>query len=321
MKTNELFSSSPRTSLADPNFLINLPEKIIHEYPFNRYTNGHGVEFLKCDFKNFSNKPISLLQDISNKYVFIFNMNDKLHLSNENIDKIAIPKLHNLLYYNENCNNLEFHFLKGNRYKFCLFVLDGANFDIQEFVEEHSRLYFTDKQLLYKASPNLRIMDYVYKLLGCKQKFPDNLISLGYINIIIGLLINQYIDSKKGVGNERSCLREWEILALQKITEEIREKPEQNYAIKSLAKQSGVSVPKLQQGFKEMHGHTIANFIREVRLLKAEELLKHSDLNVSEVVYSVGLCSRSYFSRIFKKKFKCTPTDYQRKQYSLAVTA
>ena len=323
MKANELFSASPRDAHTASNYLIKLPEKIAADYPFKTYNIGKGIEFWQCDFKNFSTQGISMPRDITNKYLFVFNLNDKLHLSDKNLDKITIPKLHNILYFNENRSNLEFNFQKGNSYKFCFFIVDKANFknNIQDFVNENAQHHFDKQELLYKAAPNLKISDYVYKILECKQKFPENLISLGYITIIMGLLLNQYIDIKNGVGNGRSCLREWEINALQKITEEIREKPEQNYSIKMLARKSGVSIPKLQEGFKEMHGHTIANFIREVRLLKAEELLKSSDLNISEIVYSVGLCSRSYFSRIFKKKYKCTPTDYQRHQFSLAVTA
>ena len=35
----------------------------------------------------------------------------------------------------------------------------------------------------------------------------------------------------------------------------------------------------------------------------AEELIKTTDLNISEIVYTVGLTSRSYFCKIFKSFF------------------
>lgn len=320
MKANELFSASARDGFAAPYHFTQITQKVNTEYPFKMFTTGNGIEVLQCDYKCLSNIRISLPSDISRKYVFLFNLNDTLHFSDENI-LWSIPKLHNMLYFNEQNSKMVFNFRKGNSYKFCLFLLKSSNFKrkIQDFVGENAQSHFNGRNLLYKAYPNLKITDHVYKLLECKKQFPENLICVGYINIIIGLLLSQYIDLKNGISSGKSCLREWEIAALQKISKEIRERPEQNYAIKTLAKQSGVSMAKLQEGFKEMHGHTIANFIREVRLLKGEELLKNSDLNVSEIVYSVGLCSRSYFSRIFKKKYKCTPTDYQRQQVSLDI--
>ena len=77
----------------------------------------------------------------------------------------------------------------------------------------------------------------------------------------------------------------------------------------------GLSASKLQEGFKDMHGRTVNNFICHIRLLKAEQLLKNSDLNISEIVYSLGWSSRSYFSKIFKEKYNCTPSFYQ-EQYA-----
>ena len=73
---------------------------------------------------------------------------------------------------------------------------------------------------------------------------------------------------------------------------------------------SGLSPFKLQEGFKTTHGRTVADFIRNVRLEKAEELIKTTDLNISEIVYTIGLSSSSYFSKIFKLKYNCSPKDY-----------
>jgi AraC-like DNA-binding protein len=60
-----------------------------------------------------------------------------------------------------------------------------------------------------------------------------------------------------------------------------------------------------------MHGRTVSDFVRNVRLEKAEDLIKNTDLNISEVVYSIGLTSRSYFCKIFKKKYDCSPKEYK----------
>ncbi|GAA0872142.1 hypothetical protein GCM10009117_12890 [Gangjinia marincola] len=62
-----------------------------------------------------------------------------------------------------------------------------------------------------------------------------------------------------------------------------------------------------------MHNRTVADYVRNVRLDKAEELMRTTDLNISEIVYSVGLTSRSYFCKIFKQKYKCSPKQYHMK--------
>jgi len=325
MKTNELFSASAQGIFRASNYMpknktADAPKK---ENPFTLIPMGKGITLVKCDFKSVFNQHSGLPIEGGNKYLFIFNLQDKLQISNGDNEKIGLATVQNLIMYKTREQILKFSFQKNGNYKACVFVLDVLHFEsnIKDFVGIQQGPLLEKGKLMYKGFPNLKISDYVAKLMMCDKKFPENLISLGYINIVMGLLLNQYMDSKNGNEKSRSCLRGWEITELQKITEQIRKNPEQNYTVKSLARQSGVSIPKLQEGFKEMHGHTISNFIREVRLLKAEELLKNSDLNISEIVYTVGLCSRSYFSRIFKMKYKCTPTDYQRQQFSIAVTA
>ena len=82
-----------------------------------------------------------------------------------------------------------------------------------------------------------------------------------------------------------------------------------------------MSPAKLQEGFKLLHNRTVSDFIRNVRVETAEHLIKTTDLNISEIVYTVGLTSRSYFSKIFKQKYKCSPKYYQDNQSAVGVTA
>ncbi|WP_369993860.1 helix-turn-helix domain-containing protein [Winogradskyella sp.] len=44
------------------------------------------------------------------------------------------------------------------------------------------------------------------------------------------------------------------------------------------------------------------------RLDKAAQLIQETDYNVSELVYSIGFSSRSYFSKIFKQRFGVLPS-------------
>ncbi|PHN02196.1 helix-turn-helix transcriptional regulator [Flavilitoribacter nigricans] len=67
----------------------------------------------------------------------------------------------------------------------------------------------------------------------------------------------------------------------------------------------------VQKLFKKALNTTFAQYLKEYRLKKSAELLQTSDLNVSQIVYALGLSNRSYFTKIFKEKFGITPTDYK----------
>jgi len=69
--------------------------------------------------------------------------------------------------------------------------------------------------------------------------------------------------------------------------------------------------------FKKVKG--ITNFspneyLRIIRLKKSTELLKATDMNVSEIAYDVGFNDPDYFSKCFKEQFGITPRQFRNKE-------
>lgn len=91
----------------------------------------------------------------------------------------------------------------------------------------------------------------------------------------------------------------------------IRDNLSENYNINHLQRLTGLNPTKLQAGFRFLFGKSVNAFITDCRLEKAAELLQESELTVSEVVYSIGFTSRSYFTKIYKRKFGLLPSDIQ----------
>jgi AraC-like DNA-binding protein len=74
--------------------------------------------------------------------------------------------------------------------------------------------------------------------------------------------------------------------------------------------QIGMSRTKLYNKIKGISGQAIGDFIRTIRLKKAAQLLTQSDASITEVMYSVGIQTQSYFSKAFKNEFGKTPTQF-----------
>lgn len=169
-----------------------------------------------------------------------------------------------------------------------------------------------DHFFIHTGAPNLQLSEFVRKLLEIpKTKLSEKLMASGYINIMLSLELKQYLDSMNNPVADSSFLTHREIERIRNISKAIQNSPEMDYRIDDLCKEIGINASKLQFGFKEMHGKTVCNYISHVRLEKAEKLLKTTDLNVSQIVYSLGYSSRSYFCKIFKEKYMCTPKIYQ----------
>ena len=57
-----------------------------------------------------------------------------------------------------------------------------------------------------------------------------------------------------------------------------------------------------------------SELIREIRLQEAYKLLQTQNYNSSEVAYQTGFNTLAYFSRIFKEKYGCSPSDLVKKE-------
>jgi len=76
-----------------------------------------------------------------------------------------------------------------------------------------------------------------------------------------------------------------------------------------------MSKTQLYRKVKAITDHTPHGFIKKYRLTKAADLLKNSDLTISEVAYETGFNNRSYFYRSFKEEYSCSPSDFKSKVY------
>lgn len=68
-----------------------------------------------------------------------------------------------------------------------------------------------------------------------------------------------------------------------------------------------VSAPRFFEVFREAQQMSPGQYIQQLRLRKAQELLMNSDLLIHEVATATGYADQFHFSRLFKKKFKTSP--------------
>ena len=63
--------------------------------------------------------------------------------------------------------------------------------------------------------------------------------------------------------------------------------------------------------FSQKTGYTFIRYLTDVRMNKAKELLKCSNMRSNEISEAVGYKDPHYFSHLFKKNQGCTPMQYR----------
>ena len=88
---------------------------------------------------------------------------------------------------------------------------------------------------------------------------------------------------------------------------------EDEFSIKRLSQEMGMSHSTLYQRVKELSGQSVNGFIRFIRLRRAAELFISTDCNVNEAALQVGINDVKYFREQFHKLFGLNPSEYIRK--------
>ena len=81
--------------------------------------------------------------------------------------------------------------------------------------------------------------------------------------------------------------------------------------VSSMAAELNMSQSQLYRKLRSLTDYTPVQFIRRARLSRARQLLRDTDLSVGETSYHVGIEDPVYFTRLFKKEFGITPSEFR----------
>lgn len=93
----------------------------------------------------------------------------------------------------------------------------------------------------------------------------------------------------------------------------IKENLTSDLSLKALSSLAGFSPIHFHKCFKASTGKTLRDFVEEQRIKKAVNMLISTPCTLTEIAYSCGFSSQSYFSYSFKRRMKLTPREYAEK--------
>ena len=84
---------------------------------------------------------------------------------------------------------------------------------------------------------------------------------------------------------------------------------EEEFSIEEFGNEVGMSRSQMFRKIKALTGKSCSVYLRSIRLAKAKIMLQNNQANVSEIAYSVGFGSPSYFAHCFKEEFGFAPSE------------
>ncbi len=183
----------------------------------------------------------------------------------------------------------------------------NLSFDKIPFI---NRIY-TFRELAYKYHEVPLIMSQLIRLM--KSKTLDTTAHyrlIGYYNMYLYDLYSvrlkdRYLDIKKKNYDPY-------LVRFYKINDYISKNYQHKITLEDLSSLVGISTYRLSHFIREILGITLQEYISNIRLDKAIQLLKNTDIPIQSIVDQCGFSDQKYLNQAIKKKFHVTALKYRK---------
>jgi AraC-like DNA-binding protein len=270
--------------------------------------------FFLLKFQNNGKEKQTFIKEVSNNYIQLFfsiKENGKLIFNNGRYT-IDILESKSLVLFNPQQNlpiNLEIEpkakiiTILISIKKFHSFFSDFSKYITFLGEENQDKKYYSAKDLSPREMVVLNQI-FKYNLHASLEK----LYTKGKIYELLSLYFNFSEDSDK---DKCPFLEDEEnVEKIKRAKEIIINRMAEPPSLGDLATEIGLSLKKLKDGFKQIYGDTVFNFLLEYKLDYSRKLLETKKYNVAEISNLIGYSTSSHFIAAFKKKYGTTPKKY-----------
>lgn len=269
-----------------------------------------GVEILKFDFK--ASDAYTLKSPFfHNCLILTYIEKGTFYITNENNENVALKKEEVFINYETSKNPLyNLRLLENAENKGMIIIIDekylNSFIDDQEIIQcisllKNKRIF---KQKYIKSYPVK--LTYIFQfILHYNNHLGQKLFILGKINEIVGGVITVFLRNILNETKEKD--------SFEKIKDYIDKHYLDPDILSKIQNEFYFNHLELRNEFKIKTGFGIYEYLKNLRLEEAFNLLISKDMRVNEVSEFLGYKSFGYFSKIFKDYFGASPKKVQQK--------
>lgn len=284
----------------------------------------NGVGLFKFDLEFKKDQCLDFCSTLIHPFKFIYVINGHLthQFSNEEIDHEidegqsvilgASYKSGNKIVFPAN-KKIQVIFLDVDRKKF----VEQLTFPLEEMDEIYHRIFADTnaiRTLYHHTQYSLKMAHLVNELNNFKSTGLERTSYNGAKALeLLTFMLMLYKDDSQNE-DQQTILRKKDLESIKNVVRSIDQNISELDNISMLAEKEQISEMKLQEGFQILFNSTVHEYIQTRRLETAMQLLVKTDKTISEIVYAIGLNSRSHFSKIFKERYGVSPRNIRQKK-------
>lgn len=141
-----------------------------------------------------------------------------------------------------------------------------------------------------------------------RDEYLPQIMDMGDLDQIKQWFLNKIADACKNVQNKRE---ERASSLIEQAKTYIRNNYSKDISLDEVSRQANISPYYFSKIFKEETGENFIEYLTNIRIDKAKELLINTEYSMKEICTMCGYADPNYFSRSFKKNVGLSPTEYK----------
>ncbi|WP_054743289.1 AraC family transcriptional regulator [Cellulosilyticum ruminicola] len=262
----------------------------------NLYLHSHG-DFLEITFVLNGSAT-----HIVNEESFYISKGDVFIIGSDTYHGYKNPKdfkICNLMFQPDFFFKSDYDIKKAPGYQ-GLFIIEPILFQKGGF-QSHFKLSPTDYETVHRMI-TLMIAEYEAQNIGFKT------LVTGYFYSLTVLLSRLYTTT--------NSVKSTDVMSMARAIAYMESSYTEDIHLEALAKLAGFSTRHFSRRFYEIKSTTPMHYIQMLRLEKAANYLKTSDLSISDIALTCGFSDSNYFSRLFKKHYGLSPSHFYQMHHS-----
>ncbi|MBX3120153.1 MAG: helix-turn-helix transcriptional regulator [Fimbriimonadaceae bacterium] len=125
---------------------------------------------------------------------------------------------------------------------------------------------------------------------------------------LASLTLSLLTHAERTLRKEYQAEPEW----MRRIMGLLHDSPEQTFSLSKIAAEVGVHEAHLARTFRKIHGCSVGEYARWLKLEEAKKRLGATDALIAEIAVDLGFYDQAHFSREFVKAYGIAPSKYRR---------
>ena len=127
----------------------------------------------------------------------------------------------------------------------------------------------------------------------------------------VSSLLHYYLATMRYLHQYRHAQSDLSIAPIDAVIHYMKENIETHISLEDIARYMGYSVSHFSAFFRQHTGHSPIHYFNILKIERACELMRDTNLKLNQISYRVGIEDNYYFSRLFSKHVGMSPSAYR----------